>query len=241
MTITKTSRAGEPRGICPPDHAHGATSTCYLGHRCGCDECREACRARELARRTAIAFGRYERRVPVEPVRERVRHLIAAGVQLRTIERGTGTSLTTVMYGPGPQKTIAAATARRVLEYLPSLDDYADRSTIDARGARRRVQALVALGWTLSAVAKRAGLSGPGVSDLTRAGHCWAGTARAIRDVYEEMSMSLPPAETRIQRRDVSIAKSMARREGWVPPLAWDDIDVDPRPAEARQVEAAAA
>jgi hypothetical protein len=25
--------------ICPPEHKHGATSTCYTVHKCRCDEC----------------------------------------------------------------------------------------------------------------------------------------------------------------------------------------------------------
>lgn len=28
--------------ICPPDHAHGETLTCYGGHGCRCDDCRLA-------------------------------------------------------------------------------------------------------------------------------------------------------------------------------------------------------
>lgn len=29
-------------GICPPEHPHGVTRTCYSNHKCRCPECREA-------------------------------------------------------------------------------------------------------------------------------------------------------------------------------------------------------
>lgn len=28
--------------ICPPEHKHGATSTCYTGHKCRCVNCTSA-------------------------------------------------------------------------------------------------------------------------------------------------------------------------------------------------------
>ncbi|NHI16834.1 hypothetical protein [Microbacterium excoecariae] len=220
-----------PRELCPPDHAHDANSTCYTAHRCACFECRDAARQRELRRRKDIAFGRYNRRVDAEPVRAYVRSLIAAGVTLRTIQRGTGTSLTTLMYGPGPQKRIDADRAAAILAYRPSLRDVASTTVIDARGTRRRLQGLVALGWTFADIARASGMASAVLSGLARASRCRAGTATQIAEVFEAMSMTLPGSRSRIERRDRTRARGIAAREGWVPPLAWDDIDDDDQPA----------
>lgn len=34
--------AANPSRLCPPEHKHGLTSTCYNGHGCRCDHCRDA-------------------------------------------------------------------------------------------------------------------------------------------------------------------------------------------------------
>lgn len=43
--------AKNPDRRCPPDHRHGATSTCYSGHGCRCDGCLKA--------RSAVKRGEY--------------------------------------------------------------------------------------------------------------------------------------------------------------------------------------
>lgn len=39
-----------------------------------------------------------------------------------------------------------------------------------------------------------------------------------------------PPQTSPWQRRSVALAKDYAQARGWVPPLAWDDIDTDDQP-----------
>jgi len=220
-----------PRAVCPPEHAHAATTTCYITHRCGCADCRRGIAARERRRYRRIGYGVHEKRVRVEPVRERVRELIDAGVPRKAIERGTGVSLHTVLYAPKPQKWIAADKARRVLEYLPDVKDLDPVSTISAKGTRRRVQALVAIGWPLAELGRRCGVTGQHLSVLARASRTRVETAEQITDLYEQLSMTLPPASTPMERRVRDGALAMAAREGWVPPLAWEDIDNDDQPA----------
>ena len=44
--------------ICPPDHAHAATATCYTGHACRCQPCRDAGTEYKYWRSHMVAAGR---------------------------------------------------------------------------------------------------------------------------------------------------------------------------------------
>ena len=46
-----------------------------------------------------------------------------------------------------------------------------------------------------------------------------------VSKVYDELSMTLPPERTRFERMDVTRTRNRARRLGYAPPLAWDNID----------------
>jgi hypothetical protein len=37
--------------VCPPEHRHGTSTTCYTGHSCRCGECKEAARIARAARK----------------------------------------------------------------------------------------------------------------------------------------------------------------------------------------------
>lgn len=103
--------------------------------------------------------------------------------------------------------------------------------TVDGLGTRRRLQALVALGWSLHTVDRRLGRKVTYCHNLiSRGGDVLASTAEAIATIYDELCMTLPPTDTVHQRQIVTRQKNVARRNGWAPPLAWDDIDRDPRP-----------
>lgn len=51
--------------ICPPDHKHAATMTCYSKHGCRCDDCRthnaNARRAEKARRRGTLLSAQCER------------------------------------------------------------------------------------------------------------------------------------------------------------------------------------
>lgn len=89
---------------------------------------------------------------------------------------------------------------------------------VDATGSVRRVRALVALGWNFRALAREAGYSVRTVQDLgyARRSRITRHTARWVADLYERLSAT--PGGSKY-------ALTVAGRYGWVPPLAWDDID----------------
>ncbi|MEU8158004.1 hypothetical protein AB0B94_30495 [Micromonospora sp. NPDC048986] len=88
-------------------------------------------------------------------------------------------------------------------------------------GATRRIRALVAIGYSLSGIARALNKWVQPVLDLA-----WAkrptvteDTHQLVADLYERLSDN-PGTSVR--------ARNTARRNGWVPPVAWDDNIDDP-------------
>lgn len=92
-------------------------------------------------------------------------------------------------------------------------------------GSERRVHALQALGWSAEALSARLGYSraylNVAINRPERRGIHWD-TARRIADLYDGLSMTLPPQTICTERQ-----KRAARNKGWLPPLAWDDETID--------------
>lgn len=98
---------------------------------------------------------------------------------------------------------------------------------IPALGAQRRIRALIRLGWTSTDIAAAAGWNDRNY--VLRILHGQSGrpcqwverkTHAAIADVYERLSMVIPPHAPHRAR-----SRSMAEKKGWPPPLAWENID----------------
>lgn len=154
--------------VCPPDHKHGDTRTCYTSHACRCDECRTATKE----------YAYYQR------------HMHAAG---RT----------------------------HVLD-----------QQVDATGTRRRIQALMCLGWSHLALERLTGIRHEVLSSQLYSPTVTRSSANRMVDLYDRLSLTTPPTTTTSERISVNRTRALARRRGWAPPLAWDDIDNDDAPAE---------
>lgn len=99
-----------------------------------------------------------------------------------------------------------------------------DPYTLPALGCARRLQALMAIGWSSRALAAECGLSYRTLDDV-RCMHqprVYRATAEAIVEVFDRLCMT-PGRSGR--------SRTWARKLGYLPPLAWDDIDTDPTPA----------
>lgn len=96
---------------------------------------------------------------------------------------------------------------------------------VDGRGTHRRLQALAALGHSLASIAEECDRSESWAVWVLRCGKVHTATARRVADVYERLAMVVPQRPTAARDRNLALAK------GWVPPLAWDDIDHDETPA----------
>lgn len=87
-------------------------------------------------------------------------------------------------------------------------------------GSQRRIHALQAIGWSRDRIAVEMGYKDGGAfSYLMSTDTIRIVTAERIREVYERLSMTVP------QGQGASRARTWARRHGYAPPLAYDDID----------------
>lgn len=95
----------------------------------------------------------------------------------------------------------------------------------DGTGARRRLQALAALGWTTVEIGAELGITGEAVQFIrdVDSHRMYRATADRIAAVYDRLSMRVPPKWTRYRTR----VQTLALRRGWAPPLAWDDDEID--------------
>lgn len=100
---------------------------------------------------------------------------------------------------------------RRYLNHGPLL--------VDATGTRRRLEALAAIGWPAHELGRRLGIS---ASTIRGTGvdypHCTTATRDKVAALYDDLSMTLGPSLH---------ARTWARKRGWLPPLCWDDADID--------------
>ncbi|CAM2953906.1 hypothetical protein [Skermania piniformis] len=177
-----------------------------------------------------IAYGRWEsQRVPADPVRAHVAALRAAGMSLAVIRARAGVSRTALSAlrlgrperGTPPPAYVMAGTARAVLA-VPIPGDPAQVAArgalVDATGARRRLRALVAAGWTHTELAHRLGTT---VSHVGRTLHADRVTARRADDIaklYAELQMRPGPSVR---------ARRHAARHDWPLPLEWDEDTID--------------
>lgn len=207
----------------PGGGSHGTRSGFVMHHQRGEDAC-DACKAAaaEYHHRYYQEARKFVDGVPHVPTRKVLAHvdrLRVAGMGTRRIAEKAGVSLHTVQNLGKRSKGVRPRTAAKLLAVSPDL------FWRPAEPVRRRVQALAALGWNARSVADRAGLSIAVVADLTagRTERVSEKSDDALRSVYDALCMT-PGPSARAQR--------YAKAHGWVPPLGWDDIDQDQRPAE---------
>ena len=95
------------------------------------------------------------------------------------------------------------------------------RFTVPATGDRRRIQALRRIGYTTVAIAAGTGLSPDFIRTVSQGREIRIGLAahKRIGVFYEEHSWH-PRIDTQAKK-----AATYAKKWGWAPPGAWDDID----------------
>lgn len=160
------------RTLCPPDHQHGETSTCYVSHLCGCEDCRTANGERSFYRRHMIKAGRED----------------------------------------------------------------AFEATVDGRGVNRRLQALMAIGWSCARLAPHVGVSPDQVRMWLTYPRVTLTTHDRIAALYDHLSDHPAPAADAGQRQSVTRAIHTAQQRGYARPIDWDDIDLDDAPQTGVEV-----
>ncbi|MDT0270614.1 helix-turn-helix transcriptional regulator [Streptomyces sp. DSM 44915] len=202
--MTTTTRPAPPHG----------TRACYL-RGCRRPPCRNANYRYNKWYSARTISGRI--RTSAGPASSHVQALCAAGWSHGQIAAAAGTARSTIgrlaadaVAGIAP--TIASAILAVPLGPPPPARD------IEDSGTRRRLQALVAIGYSLTRIADAAGLS------RTALGHIANGdvagvrptTARAVAEVYRRWSGADGGS---------AWCRTYAAKQGWHGPAAWDDID----------------
>jgi hypothetical protein len=122
------------------------------------------------------------------------------------------------------RRAVAAAEARRTYNRMLGIET---EVLVDATGTRRRLQALTALGWGWKRLSRHLDVSVQLVARWATAdlSHVRPDTAAAVTAVYDRLSMHFPPETNMGERSEATRARRRASRNGWPPPLAWDNID----------------
>ena len=156
------------------------------------------------------------------PARARVLELRALGWTYQQISAAAGVAnWTPIRLVDGRYARIRVSTATAVLSVRPAVVE--SPLGVDATGTRRRVQALAWMGWPGADVSVRAGLKPRSLTELLGQGRVSVRVAERVRGVYGELAGTRGPSV---------MAASQARRLGFAPPAASDDIDnPEARPA----------
>ncbi|MER7905421.1 helix-turn-helix domain-containing protein [Streptomyces sp. NPDC095614] len=206
--------------------------TLYCVKQFGCQrpECRARANEYTRSRYRKVGYGTWKPYVEAQPVRDHVAALREAGASTTAIAEAAGVSTATlgrILYGHGGQRPDAKMrpeSAAALLAVRAEDCRIADGSRVDATGTRRRIQALVAMGWSFTALAPEMGIHSRPLGDMARGQWVSAGSARKVKAAYKRLVHHMPE-QRGVQPQARALAKRVAAREGWVPPGAWDDID----------------
>lgn len=215
-----------------PLHSHG-TRTAYLRDGCRCRSCKDANTREQAARRRLKLYGRYDdgREDPTS-TRAHIEVLLDAGISIDQIHKLAGVGRTTLhkirgSYSPGmpPARTVLRTHRDAILALEPDPIKYAHPNRpLNGCGTQRRLQALVAIGWTQTELGARIGMTVQNMGILMHGDSVMieARTVRAVLALYDDLWDK--PKDGDFASR---VARRSAEKYGWVSPLAWDDDDID--------------
>ena len=229
--------AGGPRRDCEHPgrpHRHG-TRTAYVKDQCRCRRCMDANTAASRNSARARTFGRWQPYIDAAPIREHIAHLREYHLGMTRIAKLAHTSVShirqlvgTTADGRPTTLRVRPSTAARILAIQPSPATVAPSARVDGTGTRRRLQALVAIGFPLPFLAGQLGRTHANLARTLRRASVYASTAQLVNALYERLWDTTPPHATKAQRAASAHARAHAQRHRWRPPLGWDDIDTDP-------------
>jgi hypothetical protein len=205
------------------------TTTCYTEYRCRQPECVDRYNAKNQARLKARREGTYSAFVDAEPARRHILRLHSAGMGASSIAIAAGLTTQSVLeflrptptQGRGRRQRTTPATEAKILAVTVEA-----RTTgrIDATGTRRRIQALVAIGWPINHIARHAGLFDTNAFAFAQRDQVYVSTAKAIAVAYDQLR-TCKPERHGVTKHHVAAAKNRAARQHWAPPAYWDDPD----------------
>lgn len=193
--------------------------------------CRPCRTLLERRRRKLRALGRSPW-VDAAPTRAHVHRLLDAGMTRHLIAELAGlnrTSIRNLMVGQPPRQGPAKRLHRKTAAALMAVTIASGRpapvpvgktrragATVDATGTRRRLQALMAIGWPARELAAQLGAGNQ--LQIARAQRVTSSTAAAVRALYDELNGAAGPQPK---------AATYYRGRGYLPPAWWDDDTID--------------
>jgi hypothetical protein len=199
---------------------------------CDCEACRK-CRKRadENERSRLRAYGVWQPKlVDAEAARLHVKELVRQGASHKRIAQAAGVSDNTIdgLAWGRRNRPATVQIRRRSADAILSVTLDQTLVFVDGTGTARRIQALLALGWPSATLAAELNMSPKFISDMSRLRRTVGVRpehAHAVTQLYDRLGMRPGPNRTTAAR---------ARRAGYVPPLAWDDNEIDDPDAQPR-------
>jgi transposase len=207
----------------PPHHNN---LTCYTDYRCRLPECVDRYNAWNRERLHAKKAGTYSVFVDAEPARQHILQLQRTGMSADAIAAAAGVTIQSILefvrpipsQGRGRRRRTTPANQAKILAV--TLDDRTI-GRIDATGTRRRIQALVTLGWPVRIIARHAGLADQNAHGLLQRPRVYVATAKAIATAYDDLRTRRPEKHG-VTKAHIVVAKNRAARHRWEPPKYWD-------------------
>lgn len=229
------------------NHQHGEYVTAKLDG-CRCWPCTAATAEYNANRTRAQAYGTWSPFAPAEPAVRHLRALSEAGMGWKRVARAAAvpeSSVYPLLYGrPDRNGGRPRTKARKALidailaVPMPTIDDLGATVVVDSTGTRRRLEALIALGWSINHLAADHGLDRQALDSALAWVPVQAATARAVRDMFEAIGDTRPPETNRWEKTAAARSRNRAAARGWLPPAEWDPADLDDPYADAPAREA---
>jgi hypothetical protein len=178
-------------------------------------------------RRRQQAYGRWEPgRVEGDTTRQHIHALREIGWTLEGIAAETGVRHTTVLrISCGITPNVLPRTRDAILTMPLTPSKVLPWGRVEPTGTRRRLQALMFMGWSGAELERRMGIGQRSIGTILAKPFVTTTLRDAVTALYQELWTTQPPQATAQERAIVHRTRLAARRKGWVGPMHWDDID----------------
>lgn len=226
-------------------YRHG-TSNGYVNGKCRCEPCTDNNRTRTKLTQLKKHRGTYESYfVPAEPSRQRVKLIMAetgwGAKYLAGLIGMSKNSLQALVYGRTPAevahgKLLHAAEVTRqnhnkIMAFKWSEDMGHNRALIKPKGFQRRVEALQCMGYSVDYIGAKMGTNGGNLKVMCERGFIRRENFVKMAKLYDELCMVRFAPTTKAERCSYTRTVNKAKKLKFAPPLSWDDIDLDDKPA----------
>lgn len=167
--------------------------------------------------------------VDAEPARRHCRNLMAAGVAVTRIAAASTVStavISRLLYACNnrpPSRHLRQQNVNLLLAVRP--EDVVTGYT-NATGTHRRIQALMAIGWTQLSLGPHFGCHPRYVTYMMRRPTVYGTTAINVAAAYDRL-WNKDPLKHGVPLGPHNWVRNYARSNGWPPPAAWDDDQID--------------